>query len=320
MKKQYYFIFLSLFLLTQCGNPESEKNTREEYTEIGGEINLISSDPFLSLARSWVKDFQQSHPKITVNISSGKPDEIVEALSNGKADLAMTCKKRLPENALENSWNITVMKDGVIPITSASNPYLDELMKKGIEKKKLIEIFANKAKYSWQDLLSMESGKPVNFYAMGDIYIPDKDGEDALMKVEQISDEERLNILEKIASDPYALSFCNANYAYQCMQKDTQPAVKIIPVDLNANNIIEEKEKFYDNLDDLQRAGYLGLYPDELCREMAVLAPGKPDEDQVIELINFMLNEGQKTAVEEGFSRIRNITARKIMADLRGEE
>ena len=72
MKKLKYVLLLVPFLLFQCGNPENGEGTEKE-AAIEGEIELISSDPFISLARSWAEDFQNLHPRITINVSSGKP-------------------------------------------------------------------------------------------------------------------------------------------------------------------------------------------------------------------------------------------------------
>ena len=68
---------------------------------------------------------------------------------------------------------------------------------------------------------------------------------------------------------------------------------------------MENKEKFYDNLDELQRAMWTGKYPCHAFLNHYIVAADKPTNQLHIDFMRWILTEGQKLLENEGYVLLR---------------
>jgi len=73
--------------------------------------------------------------------------------------LAWFQEKSPKKEAGKGIWYIAVAKDAVVPIVSAKNPILQQLLNKGISKEKLIKIFVTGEIDSWGQIYSRQKDK-----------------------------------------------------------------------------------------------------------------------------------------------------------------
>lgn len=307
---------ITIFFLIGCQPTGDKSGQREPEPELSGTLSVVTSQPFQTLANQWAEAFMQKNPNVKVEITSVEPGLVMSTINSQNAELAMTCINSLQPKTLNEIWHITVMKDGIIPITSASNPYIEKLLSEGIEKSILINMFKKDETITWGDILKNGSKEPVRNFRFNDVSIARGTDETEMLELGDLTEEQLNQVLDKVAAEPYALSFCSANHAYHCKKENKRTDLEIIPVDLDENDKIDEKERFYLQLDDLQRAQYLGIYPDELCREMAVISPKKPTNENAVAFIDYMLHDGQKIAVKNGYARISHSRADDIVEEL----
>ena len=100
---------------------------------------------------------------------------------------------------------------------------------------------------------------------------------------------------------PLSMGFCCQRYAYDPLTRKEIEEIKVIPIDCNSNGMLEDKEKFYDNLDALQRAMWLGKYPCHSFLNYYFVAKGNPKNKLHIDFIEWVLTEGQKELHSEGY-------------------
>ena len=316
MKVYSLLIFTFLLLFGGCQSISDKQVQQDTKSQLSGTINIVSSRPFYSLANQWAEVFMQNHPNVTIEITSVDPDRVMNTIESKNAQLAMTCMNSLQAKTLQEMWHVTVMKDGIIPITSASNPYIEQLLKSGIGKEILVSMVKQKEKITWGEILKNGSKEPVISFRFNEINLSDDPKETTMLETGNFTEEQLNQVLDKVAAEPYSLSFCSANHAYHCKRENKRTDLEIIPVDLDENDKIDEKEKFYLQLEDLQRAQYLGIYPDELCREMAIISKDKPTNQNSIAFIDYILHGGQKIAVDNGFARISHSKADNVVEEL----
>lgn len=314
--KTFLASIFTFLLLIGCQPTGDKSGQQEKEPELTGTLSVVTSQPFQVLANQWAEAFMQKHPNVKVEITSVEPGLVMNSIKSENAELAMTCMNSLQANTLKDIWHITVMKDGIIPITSASNPYIEQLLAEGIEKSILINMVQQKEAITWGDILKNGSKEPVRSYRFHDVSITEGTQEKEMLELGDLTDEQLNQILDEVAAEPYALSFCSANHAYHCKKENKRTDLEIIPVDLDENDKIDDKERFYLQLEDLQRAQYLGIYPDELCREMAVISPDKPTNENAVAFIDYILHGGQQIAVDNGYARISHSRADDIVEEL----
>jgi ABC-type phosphate transport system substrate-binding protein len=316
MKTHFIAILSILFICISCQFKSDKDNTEQSTEPLSGDIHIVTSKPFHSLAEQWAQAFMAKSKNLQITVRETSPDSVLDKIKTGQYQMAMTCMNTIPEETAVSFWHVTAMKDGIIPITSEANPYLEKLLEQGIDKQKFINLFKTTNGLTWGEFLNNNAPEPVKLFRFEDIKISNDRRYPRLFEIESRSERELNHILEMVADEPYSLSFCSANHAYHCKKENKQPNLRIIPVDLDGNNKVDEKEKFYTRLDDLQRAQYLGIYPNELCREMVILSQQKPNQQHTIAFIDYLLHEGQRIAVDNGFARISNSQADNIMQQL----
>jgi phosphate transport system substrate-binding protein len=74
-----------------------------------------------------------------------------------------------------------------------------------------------------------------------------------------------------------------------------------LPIDVNNNGKIDSDENFYSSSDQLIKAIAEGKYPSPPARDLYFVSNGKPTNPVVIEFLKYVLSEGQKQNVPNGF-------------------
>jgi phosphate transport system substrate-binding protein len=109
------------------------------------------------------------------------------------------------------------------------------------------------------------------------------------------------------------MGLCRLSCAYDPLTRNEIEGIKVIPIDCNANGILDEKENFYEDLDELQRAIWLGKYPCHAYIDHYMLIKGDPAGRWQTDFMKFVLSDGQKTIQKEGFI---SPTARIIQGEM----
>ncbi|MBA7555814.1 hypothetical protein ES705_48501 [subsurface metagenome] len=125
-------------------------------------------------------------------------------------------------------------------------------------------------------------------------------------------------MIDSIRRDPLSIGFCCQRYAYDLLTRKEIDEIKVIPLDCNSNGILEDKEMFYDNLDFLQRAMWLGKYPCHSFQNHYIVAKEKPKNKLHIDFMKWILTEGQKELHNEGFILLRTRIINTKIEELNG--
>jgi phosphate transport system substrate-binding protein len=271
------------------------------------QISISCSADLQKVLSSWIQDFKQEYPNIQLTFQ------------DTNSDFLLTFQDRALEIEAEETWRIPVMREGIIPVISDQNPYMDKLEYQGIDKDMLIRIFTTN-QISWGDILRNDAKEKVSVFLPDEAMSCNKKwadflGIDAeLMQAKRFSDKKML--YDFISQDPYSIAVVNACCAYNPETNESIEGIKALSIDLNDNGHIDSKEEISDNLCDLERAFYLGLLPSKLCNCIFLQAEQKPTNKEQIIFIKWILTVGQKHVADHGFSIIRNSMAVKLIQDL----
>jgi phosphate transport system substrate-binding protein len=214
------------------------------------------------------------------------------------------------------------MRDGIIPVVSENNPYLNLLELHGIDKENLKKIFTGE-QISWGEVLGNDASERVS------VFIPEKgkgytkkwadflEIDAALMQAERFRSREAL--LDSLNQNPYIIAVLNACCAYDPGTNERIDGIVALAIDIDNNGRIDRNEEINDDLCDLQRALYLGLRPSTLCSCIFLQAEQPPVDIEQLTFIKWILSEGQKHVADHGFSVIRHSMADKAIQDLENQ-
>ena len=211
-------IAVAVLAIASCTPGQVENDNSATPTGFGGNIVIYGEERLLALARNWADAFSDGKPSLKFEIVGEFPDKSIESLLSGTSDLAMVsgCNASLlNQNGL---CYVAVSKEAIIPIVSKNNPYLDELLARGINRETLAALFALPTPISWGNLLNTEYKEPV-MLIMGQSpngttthYETNTAlGQSGKQGLENLGVADRVGLLK---NEPFGLSFCNAHNIY----------------------------------------------------------------------------------------------------------
>lgn len=321
--KSFTYVILSLTILMfcQCKSRIEEKSAIQKYSESqSSDISISGATAVYPIMKIWADEFVKIHPDIHFRITGNDTQTGINDLITGKSDIAMVSRK-LGDNENNNEfWKATVSREGILVIVNEKNPFLDSLMKRGVNRATLAKLYNKSNLPTWGDVTNCGEKKEINLFKRAessgatDIWatylgLNPNDLGGTLMDTDS-------SVVQAVINDKFALSYCNAHYAYDMQNSGQLKGLVVLPIDIDNNGRIDKKELFYDKITDVQRAAYLGVYPHLLCRELTILCNGKPQGPSAVKFITWILSEGQKVAVNNGYSEIRHSDANEIIADL----
>jgi len=290
--------------------------------ELSGQISLSGAFALYPLAVKWAEEFKKLHPGVKIDISGGGAGKgITDALAK-VVDLGMVSRELKPEEVAKGAWFVAVAKDAVVPTINAKNPKIKELLAKGLTQAAAIRIFVTDEYKTWGNVLGVQSNIPIHLYVRSDAcgagetwakYLGNKKQED-LKGTAVFGDP---GVASAVQKDPVGLGYNNIAYAYDLKTKRPNPGILVLPIDVNNNGKIDAAENFYATSTQLISAIAQGKYPSPPARDLYLVANGKPTNPAVVAFLKFILTEGQKYNVPNGYISLPKDKLNKGIAKLK---
>jgi phosphate transport system substrate-binding protein len=285
-------------------------------------LSLSGAWALYPLAVRWQEEFQKSHPGAVVDVQAGGAGKgIADALA-GVVDIGMVSREINPAEFEKGAVALAVAKDAVIATVNRKNPFLAEILKKGLRKETLAGIWMRKSATTWEGLLGRSGKTPIHIFTRSDAcgaaetwaaYLGGH--QEDLGGVGVYGDP---GLAEAVRRDPLAVGFNNVNFAYDAKTLKPVAGLEICPIDLDGNGLVDPGEAIYATRDDLTRAIAAGVYPSPPARDLYFVIKGKPGRPLLAEFLEWVLTEGQKYVAEMGYITVGPDRIASGLAVLRG--
>ncbi len=299
MRNPFNILLLCLLFIFIVFGKTSAQNNLE------GEISISGAFALYPMTVKWADEFRKIHPDVRIDISAGGAGKgIADVLSN-MIDIGMVSRAIYPEELSRNAFAIAVTKDAVVPVISASNPLLKDLLQKGIKKDVASDIWISGKYKTWAQAFGINTTLSIHTYSRSDAcgaaemwakYLGEK--QEDLLGVGVYGDP---GLAQAVKRDALGIGFNNIGYAYDAKTKKQIAGLRVLPIDLNGNGKIDANEDFYDSINDLIDAISKNVYPSPPARDLYFVTKGKPQKKEVIEFIRWILTHGQKFVHEAGY-------------------
>lgn len=316
MKKIITFTLIFAVLIGFSNTSQAQKK------ELKGQISLSGAFALYPLAVKWAEEFKKLYPEVKIDVSGGGAGKgITDALAK-VVDLGMVSRELKKEEIAKGAWYIAVAKDAVVPTINAKNPKIKELLAKGLTQAAATKIFVTGEFKTWGNVLGVNSSIPIHVYNRSDAcgagetwakYLGDKKQED-LLGTAVFGDP---GVASAIQKDPVGLGYNNIAYAYDLRTKRPNPGILVLPIDVNNNGKIDAAENFYATSTQLISAIAQGKYPSPPARDLYLVSNGKPKNPVVIAFLKYILSEGQKYNVPNGYITLPKEKLTKGIAKLK---
>jgi len=196
----------------------------------------------------------------------------------------------------------------VVGIIHKSHPFFQEFLESGLGKQQLASLFTGGKPDGWNQAAGNEQYRVIKVFTGSNELMPCKlwaeflgiDLAD-LMFVTTASFQDMIDSMSMVR---LSMGLCCQRYAYDLLTRKEIGGIKVIPIDCDSNRVLEDKENFYNNLDKLQRAMWLGKYPCHSYLIYYILVKGNPMNKLHIDFIKWVLTEEQMKLQTEGFVKL----------------
>ena len=293
------------------------KATTKNKDDIKGVITISGAWALYPMTVKWAEEFQKLHPSVRIDIAAGGAGKGMADCLVDVVDIGMVSRSIYPEEINKGAFDIAVAKDAVVPTLNAGNPLSAGLLSRGITREEFINLWVKGTITNWGQLIK-KSNQAISIYTRSDAcgaaqtwaeYLGG--AQEDLLGVGVYGDP---GIAEAVKKDTYGIGYNNINYAYDSVTRKEVQGIRIVPIDLNGNGLIDNNEAFYKDLDSMVKAIADGLYPSPPARELHFVCHGKPVRNEVKEFVRWVLTDGQKYVEQTGYI---NLSKDKLNAEVK---
>lgn len=121
-------------------------------TDLEGEITISGAWALYPMMITWAEEFEKLHPAVDFHISAGGAGKgMVDALG-GLVDIGMVSREIYPAEIEKGAFWVSVTKDAVVPMMNDSNPLIEEILAKGINRQTCAGIWVTGEVTDWRSL------------------------------------------------------------------------------------------------------------------------------------------------------------------------
>jgi phosphate transport system substrate-binding protein len=291
-------------IVTACGISPQATQTGN----LNGTITISGAFALYPMMTVWADEFHKINPGVEFDISAGGAGKGMTDTLTGAVDIGMVSRSVKPEEEAQGAFVVGVVKDAVFPVVNANNPVIADIMSKGILQATFSKIFISGEVKTWGEAV----GKPeitdaIHIYTRSDAagaadvwaqYLGGK-GQADLQGIGVNGDP---GLLAAVVNDPLGIGYNNLGYAFDQATGGLPSGAKVVPIDINGNNIADPDE-ILSTLADATAAVANGTYPSPPARVLNLVTKGKPS-GLVQAFIVWILTDGQKLIPESGFIQL----------------
>jgi len=268
-------------------------------------INVSGAWALYPLMVKWAEEYTKIHPEVRIDISAGGAGKGMADALGGLVDIGMVSREIYPEEKEKGAFWVAVAKDAVVPLVNRNNPYSADILSQGIDKETFYNIYITGSITTWGDVLGTpEITDKIRVYTRSDACGAAQTwasylgfAQEDLRGVGVYGDP---GIVEAVAQDVFGIGYANLNFAYDAATERPSPGITPIPIDLNGNRRIDERENFYTTKFHVIDAIAAGVYPSPPARDLYLVTKGNPT-GIVREFLIWILTEGQQYLSEIGY-------------------
>jgi phosphate transport system substrate-binding protein len=288
---------------------------------IKGTITISGAWALYPLTIRWAEEFRKINPEVKIDISAGGAGKGITDALNNMVDIGMVSREIYSEEIKKGAFGIAVSKDAVVPVINASNPALDVLLSKGLNKDAGNNIWITGLTKTWAQAFGIKGTIPIHVYTRSDAC----GAAEVWAKFFNKKQEDLLGsgvygdpgLALAVKKDPLGIGYNNIGFVFDNKTKKQLAGIRILPLDIDGDGKISPEEDFYNSMDELIEAIASGKFPSPPARELYFVTNGKPQKEVVIKFLQWVLSDGQKFINEAGYIKLSD---EKIASEMKKVE
>jgi len=279
--------------------PAAEAATEATTVSVSGAFALF---PMMTV---WVEEYSKINPNLKFDVQAGGAGKGMTDMLSGAADIAMLSREPRQEELDQGSFPVPVTIDAVVGTVNANNPYLEQLLAKGITPEISQAIWITPTITTWGQLLGTDATDPINVYTRSDASgAGEMWAKFSLGRVQDDLKGTGVNadpgLAEAVRQDPLGVGYNNIGFTYNLETGLPNEGLSVIPIDLNGDGTLSEDEAFYDTIQDIAAAIAEKRYPYPPARPLYLVTKGEPSPE-IADFYRWVLTDGQALVSAAGY-------------------
>lgn len=305
-EKMLVAVLLSVLALSACGPGEKEAvgGKGAAATSLTGTIKVSGAWALYPMMVRWAEEFRKVHPGVRIDVSAGGAGKGIADTIAGLVDIGMVSREIKQEEMRQGVAVVPVTKDAVVPTMNAGNPMAADILKRGVTKQALVDLWIGGQPSTWGSIADRRAGDSVRVYTRSDAcgaaetwaaYLGNRKQED-LKGVAVYGDP---GLTEAVRKDVRGIGYNNLNYAFAGGTGMPVDGISVISIDINGNGRIDPEEDIGSKRKAIG-AIRSGVYPSPPARNLYLVVKGSFG-GPAREFIRWILTDGQQFVDEAGY-------------------
>lgn len=162
MKRFIGAVLIGYFLLAGFSFGQTDK------ASLTGKISISGAWALYPMVLKWAEEFQKVNPGVKIDVQAGGAGKGIADVLAGMVDFGMVSRDVHPQEMEKGALPIAVTKDGVVATISAKNPFLNDILKKGLTKSRFLEIWITGNITTWGQVLGTQDKAAVHVFTRSD--------------------------------------------------------------------------------------------------------------------------------------------------------
>lgn len=267
-----------------------------------GKITLGATEESIELARKLASAYVAENTNIIVDVQEVVSQDADSLIAEGSIQALISATPVSDKDFLEKS---IIAHDVLVLAVSFNNTALQYLVMRGLDLKELNAIFASAGINNWQQVDKKSESVPVKPLA-GPASESQYNMLISLLGITKTSGSVTMLMSERelydaVASNPGAIALMSHRMCYgpSGMRAD---GLYIIPIDFNGNNVADDEELVYDDLNMLKKANSKKKIPASLIRNHILVRNMKAERKDILEhFAKWISEKGASIASSAGY-------------------
>ena len=282
----------------------SQEATTKNNPSSSGAISVYCSPELYNLTTILAKEYSRYSAGQIINVVKTEDSRVV-ALPGAGENIYLTSNEFRPATNQETVFQIVIGREIIVPVISSKNPFLAEILRKGISREAIAKSLETSGTMNWGSLLKNGQTAPVNYYILNDN--PTRLGVAGFLETNKsaltgMKSENRNDLISAIQSDPNAICFCRLTDILTPNTENMAENIQLLPIDKNGNGKLDYMEDIYANIGDFSRGVWIGKYPKALISNIYSVTKAQPVNESEIAFLRWVLTSGQVFLKNNGYS------------------
>lgn len=262
------------------------------------EVLHIKSARFATpLVEKWVSEYEKENPEVEIKFADAK-------LSDKEIDISLINSSDEENIETTNQVIASTGRYALLPVANAENPILNDLSRKGLNGKKLENLFFEKDDLDAVQESSQKEKYEITIYSgnnagsFADIYASHFGYSSSEIRGRKISGDDQF-LIHAIQKDNSGITFNNLNYIFDTETRKLKSGLSLIPLDVRKNQREILLEADIDKTIDLLEREKVSLIPVENIGFVY-----REDNLSAKRFLKWILTEGQQYNNEFGVLKV----------------